>query len=161
MAFGNKQRHIERLQRRIQTVVEERDDARKLAAIHQGNLTRMAKARAAQHDQVIDLRKQVEQLTEEAAASRRAKDHLVSSYTHLMDTGEPMAMFTGPSLAQQLTVRLDRALRACARYRSALTTQHRVNDRLSNQLMDAMGYTDTALMRLSIDLADTGSKTTP
>lgn len=57
--------------------------------------------------------------------------------------------------------RLRRALRACAGYRSDLAAQHRVTDRLSDQLMDAMGYTDTALIRLSVDLTNADREVTP
>jgi hypothetical protein len=71
-----------------------------------------------------------------------------------MNTGEPMAMFVGPSLAQQLTSRLGRAVRACARYRADLTVQHRVNDRLADQLMGSLGYSDVELAHLGVDLAN-------
>lgn len=143
-------RRIAELEERVQLLVEQRDNARSLAATHQGNLARMAQLRSVDHDELTRLRQEAERTeryrTAWMSASRRALP--VSWGVPLWRTEDRL-----------LRSRLTRVLRACARYRADLAVQHRVVDRLSDQLMGAMGYTDAALMRLSVDLAATD--TTP
>jgi len=52
-----------------------------------------------------------EQVKEELTASRRATIRLAGNYTHLMETGEPMPMFSRPSKVQQRITSLERRLR--------------------------------------------------
>ncbi|MFG2826056.1 hypothetical protein ACGFWI_01010 [Streptomyces sp. NPDC048434] len=52
--------------------------------------------------------------------------------------------------ARRYAARLARMARVIVRLRRELTAQKRVNDRLANQLMGAMGYTDAALKRLDV-----------
>lgn len=51
--------------------------------------------------------------------------------------------------ARAMAVRLKRALRACARYRAEAATQAAVTDRLTEQLLDAIGYPDADRARLN------------
>ena len=74
-----------------------------------------------------------EELKEELTSSRRALLRLSGQYTHLLETGEPMPMFSQPSRVQQritdLEGRLDEALAACrAAERRAEHLQKRLDD---------------------------------
>jgi hypothetical protein len=61
--FGRREkRKIEEQARRIEQLFEQRNEARTLAGIHQGNLVRMAQARSGQHDENVQLRKEVDSL---------------------------------------------------------------------------------------------------
>jgi hypothetical protein len=84
-----------------------------------------------------------EELKEELASSRRATLRLAGNYTHLMETGEPMPMFSQPSKVQrrlaQFEGRLDRALKGAARYLSAYHAEKRRADLLQQRLDDAVG----------------------
>jgi hypothetical protein len=167
--FGwREKRHNKQLQRRVETLIEQRDDARKLAGIHQGNLVRMAQARAAQHEEVTRLRKEAadlgqmltrevveadEDVTAEGARAERYRLAWQSARNRAGVLGLVTAVRDDDAL--WLRGRLDRAVRACIRYRHDLAAQHRVNDRLSDQLMGSMGYSDVALSRLGVDLAST------
>lgn len=51
---------------------------------------------------------------------------------------------------QSLGVRLDRAVRACVRYRHDLAVQHRVVDQLSGQLFDSLDYNPPARKLLGL-----------
>ncbi|MCW2897808.1 MAG: hypothetical protein JWO67_73 [Streptosporangiaceae bacterium] len=85
--FGSLRRENAHLKRLVETRTEQRDDARKLAGIHQGNLTRMAQARAAQHDEVTRLRTEAEQLANAHAAElerlRASRDAVPSDIGNL------------------------------------------------------------------------------
>jgi chromosome segregation ATPase len=90
-----------------------------------------------------------EQLTEELAASRRATLRLSGQYTHLMETGEPMPMFSRPSKVQQRIANLERRLRlarkAGARVLAAYVRERRRADLLQARLDDACGLSRTAV----------------
>lgn len=82
-----------------------------------------------------------EDLKEELAASRRATLRLAGSYTHLLETGEPMPMFSGQSKVQQRIARLERRLslarRAGRRILAAYFEQKRRADHLQKVWDDA------------------------
>ncbi|MGX1909039.1 hypothetical protein ACWIID_09270 [Streptomyces phaeochromogenes] len=71
-----------------------------------------------------------EQLKAELKGSRGATLRLAGNYTHLLETGEPMRMFSGPSKVQERVINLERRLarivRACRRYRAELVDERAV-----------------------------------
>jgi chromosome segregation ATPase len=143
--FGwREKRHNKQLQRRVETLVEQRDDARKLAGIHQGNLMRMAQARANEHDEVTALRKENEALTVQAAARAAIAQDRGNALGRLSNR---LANIEGEydhidGYAARMEERLDRALKACARYWAELSAQYRVTDFLGQQLMDSVSGQD-------------------
>jgi hypothetical protein len=117
-----------------------------------------------------------EQLKEELASSRRATLRLAGNYTHLMETGEPMPMFSQPSKVQrrltQLEERLDRALKAAARYLCAYHAEKRRADQLQERYDAAVGLNTPAIaagdswqerreQRMRFDQPTTTKETTP
>jgi hypothetical protein len=91
-------------------------------------------------------------LAQKAVARQRGED--LARLSNRQANTERYANETDTSLGR-MELRLDRALRACLRVRRELAAQYRVNDRLSDQLMGSMGYSDVALSRLGVDLAST------
>jgi hypothetical protein len=135
MAFGSKSREITHLKRLVKSRTIQRDNARKLASIHRANLKRTS----ARNSGLLDL------LTDTQRARDAAQNRAVEATRHAGLLG---------SEHEPLANRLDRMVRACTRLRAELAAQHRVNDRLSDQLMGAMGYTDTALIALGVAETD-------
>lgn len=156
--FGwREKRRIEDLQSRVERLVEQRDDARKLAGIHQGNLVRMAQAHAALHDENTQLRKETAASSSQAEARASiAQDrgnalgrlgnrlaNLETEYDHIDGYAALMGM------------RLDRALRACARYRREVAAPRPVSQEMASlrrqlaaahkQLDDATGDGDRGM----------------
>lgn len=90
-----------------------------------------------------------EELKEELAGSRRTTLRLAGNYTHLLETGEPMPMFSRPSRMQQQITRLERRLavarRAAARILAAYVAEKRRADHLQARLDDACGLNHPAL----------------
>ncbi len=90
-----------------------------------------------------------EQAKEELAASRRATIRLAGNYTHLMETGEPMPMFSRPSKVQQRITGLERRLRfarkAAARILAAYHSEKRRADCLQARLDQALGMDAPAI----------------
>lgn len=84
-----------------------------------------------------------DELEEELAGSRRATLRLAGNYTHLMETGEPMPMFSQPSKAQQRIARVEQQLRiarkAAARILAAWAAEKKRADQLQQRLDDAVG----------------------
>ncbi|MFI6279621.1 hypothetical protein [Streptomyces sp. NPDC050988] len=71
-----------------------------------------------------------EQLKTELKNSRGATLRLAGNYTQLLETGEPMPMFSRPSKVQERVINLERRLarivRACRRYRAELVDERAV-----------------------------------
>jgi hypothetical protein len=157
--FGRREkRRIRELEAARDLLIEQRDEARDAASGARSNVKRLAKTlndrdsgayERRLHAAWRSARQRAAQQQAEAGAGRRALRSSTRSYLHLMDTGEPMAMFTGPSRAQQYADRLGRALRACARYRRDLAAQYRVTDFLGQQLMDSVSGQDPRLKVLA------------
>lgn len=90
-----------------------------------------------------------EQLKEELASSRRATLRLAGNYTHLMETGEPMPMFSRPSKVQQRIARLERRLgiarKAAARILAAYAAEKSRADQLQTRLDVFLGLDHPAV----------------
>ena len=125
--FGSKNRRIADLEARVAQLTEQRDQAREDRDTERN--TRRIIAR---------------QVAEADGALRR----IHSRNLHLAELLELAREAQGDGANEQLHARLHRALRACAGYRSELAAQHRVNNRLSDQLMDSLGYDDAGLKAL-------------
>ena len=96
-----------------------------------------------------DLADSHEQLKAELAASRRATIRLAGNYTHLMETGEPMPMFSRPSKVQQRITGLERRLRFARKAAARILAAHSVEkgraDRLQARLDQALGLDAPAI----------------
>lgn len=96
------------------------------------------------------LRKQLREVTEERESWKWAATHAMGSNEDALIrcTRERNGAIRK---AKQLQKRLDRAVRACARYRTDATQQTAVTDRLTEQLFDALGYDEAARTTLAYD----------
>lgn len=109
----------------LQKMTEDRNKQRSLAATHLSSLTRVSEMYSEAHDEATRLRSALQTARQETSAA------------------DP----------KELRSRLNRALRACARYRTDAATQAAVTDRLTEQLFDSLGYDDVLRARLSPDPA--------
>jgi uncharacterized protein (DUF3084 family) len=90
-----------------------------------------------------------EQLKAELQASRGATLRLAGNYTRLMETGEPMPMFSRPSKVQQRIAGLERRIRlarkAGARLLAAYHAEKHRADHLQTRLDYALGLNSAAV----------------
>ncbi|MFI0768578.1 hypothetical protein ACH4TQ_27380 [Streptomyces sp. NPDC021218] len=102
---------------------------------------------------IAELAEQRNEARAELAESRATVIRLAGRNDELSNRLERANEAANDGALDEMGARLDRALRACARYLDAYHAQCRVNDRLSDQLMGAMGYTDDGLKALGVALA--------
>lgn len=131
--WGAKKQRIAELEARVRQLADERDDARRDAETERFNNVTMAR-----------------QVWEADAANKR----LYGRNRHLTEQLEQAREAARDGALDEMGRRLDRALHVCARYLDAYHAQCRVNDRLSDQLMGAMGYTDAGLKALGVAVAE-------
>lgn len=86
-------------------------------------------------------------LAEAKAAAKRTHDHA----RVLAELLEKAREANGDYELDRMEQRLHRVLRAVAALRADLADQKRVNDRLSDQLFNSLGYTDAALRALDVE----------
>lgn len=102
---------------------------------------------------IAELAEQRNEARAELAESRATVIRLAGRNNELSNRLERANEAANDGALDEMGARLDRALHACARYLDAYHAQCRVNDRLSDQLMGAMGYTDDGLKALGVALA--------
>ncbi|MGW3428934.1 hypothetical protein ACWDHW_13400 [Streptomyces melanosporofaciens] len=109
-------------------------------------------------NRIAELAEQRDEARAELAESRATVIRLAGRNTTLAERLEHAHEAANDGALDEMGARLDRALHACARYLDAYHAQCRVNDRLSDQLMGAMGYTDAGLKALGVALAEDARK---
>lgn len=91
-----------------------------------------------------------EQLKVELKSSRGATLRLAGQYTHLLETGQPMPMFSRPSAVQQRIAGLERRLgiarKAAARVLAAYRAEKARADRLQQQMDVFLGLDHPAVV---------------